>query len=89
MDFDFRILFAMIIQTMTFLPYIQIILAVLIVAFILMQKSEASTGGIFGGTDNWNAGYHTRRGFEKVLFNGTIILGIFFSLASLLALLLK
>ncbi len=74
---------------MTFLPYIQIILAVLLVASVLMQKSEAGTGGIFGGADNWNAGYHTRRGFEKVLFNGTIILGILFCIASLLALLLK
>ncbi len=71
------------------LPYIQIILAVLIIALILMQKSEAGAGGVFGGGDNWNAGYHTRRGFEKVTFNGTIILGILFVIASLAALLIK
>ena len=74
---------------MTFLPYLQIILAVLLVAAILMQRSEASTGGIFGGNDNWNAAYHTRRGFEKTLFNITIILGILFTVASILALILK
>lgn len=81
--------FAILIWTMTFLPYIQIILAVLLVAAILMQRSEASTGGIFGGNDNWNAAYHTRRGFEKTLFNITIILGVLFTVASVLALILR
>jgi protein translocase SecG subunit len=74
---------------MTLLPYLQIILAVLLVAAILIQRSEASTGGIFGGTDNWNAAYHTRRGFEKVLFNATIIMGVLFAVISFLALILK
>ncbi len=71
------------------LPYIQIILAVLIIAAILMQKSEAGAGGVFGGGDNWNAGYHTRRGFEKFIFDATIALGVLFVIASLAALLIK
>jgi protein translocase SecG subunit len=73
----------------TLLPYIQIILAILMVAAILMQKSESSAGGAFGGADNWNAGYHTRRGFEKVIFNATIIFAILFAITSLAALLLR
>ncbi|MFH1454748.1 MAG: preprotein translocase subunit SecG [bacterium] len=73
----------------TYLPYIQIILAVFIIACILIQQSEASSGGAFGGADNWNAGYHTRRGFEKVIFNLTMILGILFALLSLLAIIIK
>ena len=72
-----------------FLPYIQIILAVLMVAAILVQKSDANAGGVFGGTDNWNAGYHTRRGFEKAIFNITIVLGVLFVASSLAALLLS
>jgi protein translocase SecG subunit len=72
-----------------YLPYIQIILAILLIATILMQQSEASSGGAFGGADNWNAGYHTRRGSEKVIFNMTIILGVLFSLLSLITVIIK
>jgi protein translocase SecG subunit len=71
------------------LPYIQIILAIILIALVLMQRSEASVGGSFGGNDNWNAAYHTRRGFEKFLFNATIVIGILFAVASLAALFLK
>jgi len=73
----------------TLLPYIQIILAILMVAAILIQRSEAGAGGAFGGADNWNAGYHTKRGFEKFIFNATIILAILFAITSLAALVLR
>ncbi len=73
----------------TYLPYIQIVLAILIIACILLQQSDAGAGGAFGGGDNWNAGYHTRRGFEKVIFNTTIVLGVLFALLSLVAILVK
>src|ERR1035437_1400242 len=73
----------------TYLPYIQMVLAILIIASVLIQQSEASSGGAFGGADNWNAGYHTRRGFEKVIFNTTIILGILFALLSLATTIIK
>jgi protein translocase SecG subunit len=74
---------------LTYLPYIQTILAVLLTASILVQQSEASAGGAFGGNDNWNAGYHTRRGFEKFIFNTTIILGILFILTALVAIIIR
>jgi len=72
-----------------YLPYTQIILAILLIASILVQQSDSSVGGAFGGADNWNAGYHTRRGFEKVIFNTTIILGVLFSFLSLLVIIIK
>jgi len=68
------------------LPYIQIALSVLLVAAILLQTSEASVGGAFGGSDGFSSGYHTRRGFEKVLFNSTIVLAILFVLSAFAAL---
>ncbi len=74
---------------MTFLPYIEIILAILIIVSILLQKSESNVGGAFGGNDNWNAPYHTRRGFEKILFNGTIVFSILFVIVSILALIFR
>jgi len=71
------------------LPYIQIALSILLVVAILIQKSEAGVGGSFGGNDNFNAGFHTRRGFEQKLFYFTIIIAILFALSSLLILVLK
>jgi protein translocase SecG subunit len=68
----------------TLLPVLQIIISVLLIAGILLQNSSAGLGGAFGGSDNVDAGYHSRRGFEKWLFNGTIILAILFALISFL-----
>lgn len=73
----------------SYLPYIQIVLAVLLIAFILLQNSESSSGGAFGGGDNWNAGYHTRRGFEKITFDITIVLGVIFAALSLIIILIN
>jgi protein translocase SecG subunit len=68
------------------LPYIQIVLSILLVVAILIQKSEAGVGGSFGGSDNFNAGFHTRRGFEQKLFYFTIILAVLFVASALLTL---
>ncbi len=65
----------------TILSIIQIILAVILIASILMQKSSAGMGAL-GGGESVDAGYHTRRGFEKILFNSTIIFGIAFIVIS-------
>jgi len=85
----FAILTSVMTALITYLPYIQIVLAILLIASVLIQQSEASSGGAFGGADNWNAGYHTRRGFEKVIFNMTIILGILFTIFSFITLIIK
>lgn len=68
------------------LPYIQIVLAVILVAAILLQKTGAQIGGAFGGSDNFSSAFHTRRGFEKQLFILTIIVAILFALSALLSL---
>ncbi|MES2203267.1 MAG: preprotein translocase subunit SecG [Patescibacteria group bacterium] len=59
------------------LPYIEAVLAVLLILFVLLQQTGASLGGAFGG-DNFSAAYHTRRGMEKWLFWATIIDGTLF-----------
>lgn len=73
----------------TTLSYVQIILSVILAALILIQYSEAGAGSAFGGGDNFNAGFHTRRGFEKTVFYATIIVGILFVISSLIALIIK
>ena len=69
------------------LPIFQIILSILIVAAVLLQQSDAGIGGAFGGGEGGGM-EHTRRGFEKFLFNGTIVLAILFALSAFLALIL-
>lgn len=68
------------------LPWIQIIVSVLLVGLILLQRSGAELGGAFGGGDGSGGTLYTRRGFEKVLFVGTIILGILFVVINFIAL---
>jgi len=70
------------------LPYVQIALSVLLIAAVLLQRTGASLGGAFGA-DNFSTGFHTRRGFEKTLFNATIVLGILFALSALVNLLVS
>ena len=67
------------------LPYVQIVLAVLIMGAVLLQRTGASLGGAFGA-DNFSSGFHTRRGLEKTLFTATIVLGVLFTLSALGAL---
>ncbi len=69
------------------LPYIQLILAVVLVAAILLQRTGAQVGGAFGGSDNFSSAFHTRRGFEKVLFIVTIIIAVLFAASALINLL--
>lgn len=69
------------------LPFIQILLAVLLVGGILLQRSEASLGSAFG-VDGFSSTRYARRGFEKMLFNGTIVVAILFIISTFLALII-
>jgi protein translocase SecG subunit len=71
------------------LPYIEIVLSILLIIAILIQRSEAGVGGSFGGSDNFAAGFHTRRGFEKKLFYFTIIIAVLFAVSSILVIMVK
>lgn len=73
---------------MAYLPYIQVILSVLLVAGILLQRSEASLGAGFG-SDSSSGHRFMRRGFEKTLFNGTIVIAVLFAISALLPLLVR
>lgn len=66
------------------LPYIQIVLAVLLVTAILLQRTGAQVGGAFGGSDNFSSAYHTRRGFERTLFIITIVIAVLFAIGALI-----
>ncbi|MEK7180339.1 MAG: preprotein translocase subunit SecG [Patescibacteria group bacterium] len=68
------------------LPYIQILLSILLILGILIQRSEAGLGSGFG-VDGFSSTHYSRRGFEKVIFNVTIVVTILFIISTFLALL--
>ena len=60
-------------------PIILIVLSVLIVGSVLLQGQGSGIGMAFGGDSNV---YRTKRGVERLLFRGTIVLSVlFFSVA--------
>lgn len=65
----------------TILPIIQIILAVVLIAGILMQSKTSGLSGAFGGDDSSGA-FQTRRGLEKTIFRATLAIAILFVLTS-------
>lgn len=68
--------FSFIIGMQKIIDIVQIVLAVLLVTAILLQSKGTGLGGVFGGGEG-NI-YRTKRGAEKVLFIGTIVLGVLF-----------
>jgi len=64
----------------------QLISAVLLVIFILIQSKGTGLGSVFGGEGNI---YRTRRGLEKGLFVITIITAVIFAASSLLNVVLQ
>ena len=65
----------------TLLPYAQIIVAILLIGAILIQQKGVGLGAAFGGEGNI---YRTKRGFEKVIFTSSIILGVVFLILAIL-----
>ena len=59
---------------------IQIILAVILIAFILLQQRGSGLGMAFGGEGNV---YRSRRGVEKFLFMATIVVAVLFCITAL------
>ncbi|MDO4781041.1 MAG: preprotein translocase subunit SecG [Candidatus Saccharibacteria bacterium] len=67
------------------LPYITIGSAALMIIAILLQQRGASLGAGFGSSGEL---FTTRRGFDKNLFDATIVLAVVFVLSILASLLL-
>ena len=67
----------------TILPYITLGSAVLMIAAILLQQRGSGLGAGFGSSGEF---YTTRRGFDKNLFDATIILAVVFVLSIVSAL---
>jgi len=62
---------------------VQLILAILLIAAILLQQKGTGLSGVFGGSSNI---YSTKRGIDKILHYSTIIIAIIFFGVSVLRL---
>lgn len=71
------------------LPTLQVILSVLLVTLVLLQRSEESLGGAFGGSDSVDTTKNTRRGSEKTLFQSAIVVAVLFVLVSIFVVITK
>ncbi len=59
----------------------QILTALLLITVVLLQAKGVGLGNIFGGGGGGET-YRTRRGIERLLFRGTIVLmGLFIALS--------
>lgn len=57
------------------LQYALVAISILITVFVLLQNQGSGLGTAFGGETNF---YRTKRGAEKFLFYGTIVLIVAF-----------
>ncbi len=58
------------------LNVIQILVALTVIGAVILQAKGAGLGNIFGGAGTES--YRTRRGLERSLFRGTIVLMLVF-----------
>lgn len=64
------------------LKYIVGGVSIAIIIFVLLQSPKGGVGSVFGGSGGGEA-YRSKRGMEKILYNGTIVLSIVFSVLAL------
>ena len=64
---------------------IQVISAIALIIVVILQNRGSGLGAAFGGEGNI---YRTRRSFEKVLFQLTIILAVIFFITAFVNILL-
>lgn len=57
-----------------FIHLAQIVIAVVLIVFVVLQAKGTGLSGVLGGSTN----YHAKRGMEKSLFYGTILVSLLF-----------
>lgn len=64
---------------------IHILVSLCLIGLILLQSSQGGLGSSFGGTE----AYRTKRGAERVVFIGTIVLAVLFLATSVTTFLIR
>lgn len=60
---------------MKILSIFQVSVSILLICFVLLQQRGAGVSSLFGGEGGY---YFQKRGMEKILFFGTVLLAIAF-----------
>ena len=68
-----------------FVQILHILVTIGLVTLVLLQTSKGGLGSAFGGGEV----YRTRRGAERVVFMGTIVLSVLFLVTSIVTLILR
>jgi len=68
-----------------YIPLVQIVVAIILIALILLQKRGTALGSAFGGTGGF---YATRRGIQEKIFWATMVCGVIFVALAVLGLIL-
>lgn len=63
----------------TILLIVHLLISVGLISLILLQSSQGGLGSAFGGGE----AYRTKRGAERVVFTGTVVLGVLFLITSI------
>ncbi len=63
----------------TILLIVHMLVATGLITLILLQSSQGGLGSAFGGSE----GYRTKRGAERGIFIGTIVLAVLFLITSI------
>ena len=71
---------------MDILSVLEVIVGIGLILLILLQERSSSGSALFGGGGDGGF-YQARRGFEKMIFIGTIVLAIAFGALAILNLL--
>jgi len=64
-----------------YLPFVQIIVAVILIILILLQQRGTALGSAFGGEGGF---YATRRGIQQKIFGATIFFAFLFIFLAIL-----
>ncbi len=73
---------------LNFLPYIQVALSLLLIAGVLLQRSESDLGSGFGGSGSAGTRF-MRRGLEKLLFRATVAIAVLFAASTIAPLFIR
>lgn len=69
-------------STTDILKYVEVVISILLIFFVLLQNRSGGLGTVFGGSGGGEF-YRSKRGLEAFLYNGTIVLGILFAVVAL------
>ncbi len=65
----------------------QVVVSVILIVLVLFQQRGSGLGSVFGG--GGGEVYHRRRGMEKWIFRGTVVLAFIFLALSIATFLVK